>query len=156
MRLSPSAHSDRHRLKAPKLLPGEFLGQQCPRPNHATRVGLANDEAEDDRLEKRSLADSPFNRWGSHRRPTVGLVKLMVTGAQIREARSRVAWSAQQLANRAHVPEPTVKRAERSSAEAAITLDQERKIRAALQVAGIEFSTDGPTVLPNEKPRSGG
>ena len=66
----------------------------------------------------------------------------MVTGAQIREARSRLGWSAQQLANRAHVPEPRVKRAERSSGEAVITLDQERKIRAALQAAGMHLDDD--------------
>ena len=67
---------------------------------------------------------------------------MMVTGAQIREARSRLGWSAQQLANRAHVLEPTVKRAERSSGEAVITLDQERKIRAALQAAGMHLDDD--------------
>lgn len=74
----------------------------------------------------------------------------MLTGDQIRDSRSRLGWSAQQLANKAHVPEPTVKRAERSSGEAVITLDQERKIRAALRVAGMEFSTDGVRVSPNE------
>jgi len=66
----------------------------------------------------------------------------MVMGAQIREARLRLGWSAQQLANRAHVPEPTVKRGERSSGEAVITLDQERKIRAALQAAGMHLDDD--------------
>jgi len=89
---------------------------------------------------KRPLADSPFNRWRSHRRLRLGLVPVMVTGAQIREARSRLGWSAQQLANRAHVPEPTVKRAERSSGEAAITLDQERKIRAAFLAVGMRLN----------------
>ena len=79
----------------------------------------------------------------------------MLTGAQIRDARSRLGWSAQQLAKKAHVPEPTVTRAERSSGEAAITLDQERKIRAALQVAGMELSTDGSSVFPMKSPARG-
>ena len=60
----------------------------------------------------------------------------MLTGAQIRDARSRrmvrPAAGEEGACSRA-----TVTRAERSSGEAAITLDQERKIRAALQVAGI-------------------
>ena len=73
---------------------------------------------------------------------------MILTGAQIRDARSRLGWSAQQLAKKARVPEPTVTRAERSSGEAAITLDQERKIRAALQKAGMDFSTDGVRVSP--------
>ncbi|HZA92956.1 MAG TPA: helix-turn-helix transcriptional regulator [Gemmatimonadales bacterium] len=77
----------------------------------------------------------------------------MLTGAQIRDARSRLGWSAQQLAKKAHVPEPTVTRAERSSGEAAITLDQER--RAALQVAGMEFSTDGSSVSRMQSPARG-
>jgi transcriptional regulator with XRE-family HTH domain len=65
---------------------------------------------------------------------------LMQTGVQIREARSRLGWSALQLAKRAHVPEATVKRAERSAGEPAITLEHLRKIRAALEVAGSQFT----------------
>jgi len=75
----------------------------------------------------------------------------MLTGAQIREARSRLGWSAQQLANKAQVPEPTVKRAERSSGEAVITLDQEGKIRAALKAAGMAFSTDVVRLSPHTR-----
>jgi transcriptional regulator with XRE-family HTH domain len=66
----------------------------------------------------------------------------MPTGAQIRDARSRLGWSAQQLAKRAHVPEPSVKRAERSSGEPVITFEHQRKISHALQAAGIQFAND--------------
>jgi transcriptional regulator with XRE-family HTH domain len=65
---------------------------------------------------------------------------VMQTGVQIREARSRLGWSALQLAKRAHVPESTVKRAERSAGEPAITLEHLRKIRAALEAAGSQFT----------------
>jgi transcriptional regulator with XRE-family HTH domain len=68
-----------------------------------------------------------------------GADNLMKTGVQIREARSRLGWSALQLAKRAHVPEATVKRAERSAGEPAITLEHLRKIRAALEAAGGQF-----------------
>jgi transcriptional regulator with XRE-family HTH domain len=69
-----------------------------------------------------------------------GADNLMKTGVQIREARSRLGWSALQLAKRAHVPEATVKRAERSAGEPAITLEHLRKIRAALEAAGSRFT----------------
>jgi transcriptional regulator with XRE-family HTH domain len=69
-----------------------------------------------------------------------GLDNLMQTGAQISEARSRLGWSALQLAKRAHVPEATVKRAERSAGEPAITLEHLRKIRTALEAAGGQFT----------------
>ena len=69
-----------------------------------------------------------------------GRGNVMQTGAQIREARSRLGWSAQQLAKRAHVPESTVQRAERSAGEPAITLEHLRKISAALETAGSQVS----------------
>jgi ribosome-binding protein aMBF1 (putative translation factor) len=65
---------------------------------------------------------------------------VMQTGVQIREARASLGWSAQQLAKRAHVPESTVKRAERSAGEPAITLEHLRKIRAALEGAGSQVT----------------
>jgi ribosome-binding protein aMBF1 (putative translation factor) len=66
----------------------------------------------------------------------------MMTGVQIRDARSRLGWSPRQLAQRAHVPEPTVMRAERHSGEPVITLEHERKIRHALEGAGIKFTAE--------------
>ena len=66
---------------------------------------------------------------------------LMLTGAMIKDGRSRLGWTAQQLASRAHVREATVKRAERTSGEPLITLEHQRKIREALGAAGIAFST---------------
>jgi hypothetical protein len=63
---------------------------------------------------------------------------------------------ARTYANKAHVPEPTVKRTERSSREAVITLDQERKIRAALRVAGMELRETEFVRRPNEKAPLGG
>ena len=62
-----------------------------------------------------------------------------MTGVQIRDARSRLGWSPRQLAQRAHVPEPTVMRAERNSGEPVITLEHERRI---LEAAGIEFAAE--------------
>jgi ribosome-binding protein aMBF1 (putative translation factor) len=69
--------------------------------------------------------------------------KLMLTGGQIREARSRLGWSPNELAKRAHVSELTVKRAERTAGEPVITVDHQRKIREAFCGAGIKF--DGLT-----------
>ena len=63
------------------------------------------------------------------------------TGAEIRDARSRLGWSASELAKRAHVLEPTVKRAERSSGELMITVDHHPKIRAAFEAAGVKFAS---------------
>jgi ribosome-binding protein aMBF1 (putative translation factor) len=63
----------------------------------------------------------------------------MLSGAQIREARSRLGWSSQELAKRAHVLESTVKRAERTAGEPLITLEHQRKIRATFSAAGIAF-----------------
>jgi len=76
----------------------------------------------------------------------------MMRGVQIRDARSRLGWSPRQLAQRAHVPEPTVIRAERHSGEPVITLEHERKIRHALEAAGIEF-TAKPVCRGRKNPR---
>jgi DNA-binding XRE family transcriptional regulator len=63
----------------------------------------------------------------------------MLTGAQIREARSRLGWTPRELAKRADVREPTIKRAERTTGEPLITLEHQRKIRDAFSTAGITF-----------------
>jgi transcriptional regulator with XRE-family HTH domain len=78
----------------------------------------------------------------------------MQTGMQIREARASLGRSAQQLAKRAHVPEATVKRAERSAGEPAITLEHLRKIRAALEAAGGSVHPPKPVVSLNSQPHA--
>jgi ribosome-binding protein aMBF1 (putative translation factor) len=76
----------------------------------------------------------------------------MVTGAQIREARSRLGWSSHELAKRAQVPETTVKRAESSTGEPLITVEHQRKIRGALSAAGIPL--EGARSPPEHRFRS--
>jgi len=76
----------------------------------------------------------------------------MMRGVQIRDARSRLGWSPRQLAQRAHVPEPTVTRAERHNGEPVITLEHERKIRHALERAGIKFTAE-PVCRGRKNPR---
>ncbi len=67
----------------------------------------------------------------------------MITGAQIREARTLLGWSRSHLARLAKVRPATVQRAEASDGEAAITLAHQFAIRSILEEAGIEFTNGG-------------
>ena len=79
----------------------------------------------------------------------------MLTGAQIRKARSLLEWTPHQLAARAHVPEATVRRAEGRDDEPLITLEHERRIAEALQAAGLELSGDEPQRAQEKAPLGG-
>lgn len=61
-----------------------------------------------------------------------------MTGNQLRAARSLVGWSQAQVAEKAGLSIPTVKRAEGQGAIAASS-DAFAAIRAALEAAGVEF-----------------
>lgn len=70
----------------------------------------------------------------------------MVTNQQIRGARGLLGWSQTELAVRAGLSLPTVKRAEAESGVRA-SPDARTKITAALEAAGIEFTNgDEPGV----------
>lgn len=66
----------------------------------------------------------------------------MITGTQVRAARALLAWSQAELASRAGTSLPTVKRLEARGDEPAGTVRTNRKIRAAVEAAGIVFIDD--------------
>jgi transcriptional regulator with XRE-family HTH domain len=73
----------------------------------------------------------------------------MVTGTQIRAARSALQWSADLLAARAGVASKTIRRLESEQGVPQTTTSTLAKIQAALEAAGIEFigtPLDGPGI----------
>jgi len=58
---------------------------------------------------------------------------------QIRAARGLLGWSQTELADRAELSLPTVKRMEREGGGPAVSDDAKEKVRAALEKAGVEF-----------------
>jgi transcriptional regulator with XRE-family HTH domain len=74
--------------------------------------------------------------------------QLMLRGIQIRMARTALGWSAQQLADRAHIGIATVQRAERLNADVPpITAANLFAIQRALEEAGVIFIDDGEQSL---------
>jgi transcriptional regulator with XRE-family HTH domain len=74
--------------------------------------------------------------------------QLMLRGIQIRMARTALGWTAQQLADRAHLGVATIQRAERLDADVpAITAGNLFAVQRALEDAGIIFIDDGETSL---------
>lgn len=72
----------------------------------------------------------------------------MMTGNQLRAARSLIGWSQAQVANAANLSIPTVKRAEGQGAVSA-SAEAITAIRAALEAAGVVFlpeNGNGPGV----------
>jgi ribosome-binding protein aMBF1 (putative translation factor) len=63
----------------------------------------------------------------------------MLTGVQIRCARSALSWSAEILAARAGIASKTVRRIEAEEGIPKTTAATLAKIQAALEAAGIEF-----------------
>jgi transcriptional regulator with XRE-family HTH domain len=64
----------------------------------------------------------------------------MILVEQLRAARSLLGWSQTQLAERAGLSLPTVKRVERESGDGPNVSDEAReKLRRALEKAGVEF-----------------
>ena len=73
----------------------------------------------------------------------------MVTGVQIRAARSALQWSADTLAMHAGVASKTVRRLEGGQGVPQTTTATLTKIQVALEAAGIEFigtPDDGPGI----------
>ncbi len=73
----------------------------------------------------------------------------MLTGVQIRAARTALQWSAELLASRSGIASKTVRRIETSDGIPNTTAATLSKIQAALEGAGIEFigtPDDGPGI----------
>lgn len=65
----------------------------------------------------------------------------MVTAAQMRAARALIGLSQAELARRAGVSIPTIKRCESDSQRAAVvSAETQDKIRAVLEAEGVEFT----------------
>ena len=62
-----------------------------------------------------------------------------LTSAQIRAARSLIRWSAEDLAARSSLSVASVRRAELTDAETAMTAANDLAVRRALESAGVEF-----------------
>jgi hypothetical protein len=62
-----------------------------------------------------------------------------LTSAQMRAARALIRWSAQDLARESAVGVATIRRAELTDQETAMTVANDRAIRRALEDAGVEF-----------------
>ena len=70
----------------------------------------------------------------------------MLTGKQIREARALLALQRSKFAEKAGVPHAILKLAEMTEGECPITIERARKIRRAIEAAGIElFDEAGAT-----------
>jgi hypothetical protein len=73
----------------------------------------------------------------------------MITGVQIRAARSALQWSADTLATHADIASKTVRRLEGEQGVPQSTTGTLAKIQSALEAAGIEFigtPQDGPGI----------
>ena len=63
----------------------------------------------------------------------------MLTIRQVKAARALLGWSQADLARHSSVSEPTIARLESADGELGGREDTERKIRGAIEKAGIEF-----------------
>lgn len=73
----------------------------------------------------------------------------MITGLQVRAARSALRWSIEDLANSAGIAGKTVSRIEAIDAVPESTLKTIMQIKSSLEAAGIEFigtPDDGPGI----------
>lgn len=72
-----------------------------------------------------------------------------LTSAQIRAARALIRWTAEDLARETAVSVTTIRRAELTESETALTTVNDRAIRQALERAGVTFieeNGEGPGV----------
>jgi hypothetical protein len=84
-----------------------------------------------------------------------------LTSAQIRAARALIRWSAEDLARATALGVTTIRRAELTASQTALTTVNDRTIRHVLEQAGVEFIGEnggGPGVRlkksqPTEKPK---
>lgn len=63
----------------------------------------------------------------------------MILIEQIRAARGLLGWSQTELADKAGLSLPTIKRMEREDGGPAVSDDAKEKVRAALEKAGVEL-----------------
>jgi transcriptional regulator with XRE-family HTH domain len=80
-----------------------------------------------------------------------------VTTRQIKAARALLGWSQADLAQRSGVSEPTIARLEAADGELGGREGTTKKIRNAIEIAGIEFIHDnggGPGVRLRKRQRS--
>jgi transcriptional regulator with XRE-family HTH domain len=63
----------------------------------------------------------------------------LLSGAQIRSARALLRWSAEELADRSSVSMRTIRRAELTDGETAMTAANQNAVRRVLESAGVEF-----------------
>jgi transcriptional regulator with XRE-family HTH domain len=74
--------------------------------------------------------------------PYNGNVKMpgnRLTSAQLRAARALIRWSAEDLARETALSVTTVRRAELTESETALTAANDWAVRRALEAAGVEF-----------------
>ncbi|WP_055687202.1 helix-turn-helix domain-containing protein [Loktanella sp. 5RATIMAR09] len=79
----------------------------------------------------------------------------MITGAQIRIARTAVRWTAEELAANSGVGARTIKRIEKANGLPDSTVSTISKLKNTLEAAGIEFigtPEDGPGIRIHAKP----
>jgi transcriptional regulator with XRE-family HTH domain len=69
-------------------------------------------------------------------------VSSLISGIRIKLARTLLGWDEAELARRASVRILTVQRAESVPGEPPVTIAQREKIPAALESAGVEFTTN--------------
>jgi hypothetical protein len=81
-------------------------------------------------------------------------LRVEIGGAQIRAARALIRWSAEDLARQSAVSLRTIRRAELSEGQTAMTAANNLSVRRALESAGIEFINEnggGPGVRLRKK-----
>jgi transcriptional regulator with XRE-family HTH domain len=76
-----------------------------------------------------------------------------LTSAQIRAARALIRWSAADLAERSGVGVTTIRRAELTDSETALTRVNDRVIRRTLEEAGVEFIDESEGAGPGVRLR---
>jgi hypothetical protein len=79
-----------------------------------------------------------------------------LTSAQIRAARALIRWTAEDLAQNSTVGVTTIRRAELTESQTALTRVNDRVLRRTLEEAGVEFIDEnggGPGVRLRKTPR---
>ena len=82
----------------------------------------------------------------------------MLTTSQIKAARALLGWSQAELAKQSGISEPTIARLESVDGELGGRQDTAKKIRSAIEKAGIEFIDEnggGPGVRLRRRPTKG-
>ena len=74
----------------------------------------------------------------------------MLTGPQIRKARTMLGWGRTKFSRNAHLTEALVTAIESGDGPAWLTDEQEASIRRALELAGVEFADDSPRLREDQ------